>query len=183
MPKLNILLVLLASAISLAAWAHSDKPHQEPAPPPPKVESSGAGHEDHSRHRHSSWEPAPPAYAGKRHEGWAETAAAARGEQIYMARCASCHGASGVGDGPAGAGLAHKPADLTNHFHLAPGKGDDYLFWRVSEGGVVEPFRSQQSAMPPFKGVLSEQQRWDVLTYIHQEFHKGFKEDGHRGHH
>ena len=28
--------------------------------------------------------------------------------------------------------------------------------------------------MPAFKTVLSEDQRWDVLAYVHAQFHKGF---------
>jgi Cu/Ag efflux protein CusF len=71
-------------------------------------------------------------------------------------------------------GLPHAPADLTHHFHRASGDGDAYLFWRVSEGGQVEPFKSMQSMMPAFKTVLTEDQRWDVLAYVHAHFHGGF---------
>jgi Cu/Ag efflux protein CusF len=85
-----------------------------------------------------------------------------------------CHGTDGRGTGPGAVGLPHAPADLTHHFHRAPGDGDAYLFWRVSEGGQVEPFRSMQSTMPAFKTVLSEDQRWDVLAYVHVTFHGGF---------
>ena len=28
--------------------------------------------------------------------------------------------------------------------------------------------------MPAYKDILSEDQRWDVLAYVHTEFHKGF---------
>lgn len=86
-----------------------------------------------------------------------------------------CHGADGRGTGPAAKSLVHPPADLTHHFHIRPGDGDAYLFWRVSEGGTAEPFKSMQSAMPAFKTVLSEDQRWDVLAYVHNRFHQGFK--------
>lgn len=41
--------------------------------------------------------------------------------------------------------------------------GDDYLFWRVSEGGAMEPFNS---GMIAWKGILDEQARWDVLNYV-----------------
>ena len=34
-----------------------------------------------------------------------------------------------------------------------------------------------QSAMPAFKTVLSEGQRWDVLAYVHEQFHRGFKSE------
>ncbi len=133
-------------------------------------------------HRHDSWVEVPAQYAGVRAADWQDAAAIARGGELYRANCQSCHGAEGRGDGPAGAALAHPPADLTNHFHIAPGNGDDYLFWRVSEGGAAEPFRSQQSAMPAFKGTLDEAQRWDVLIYVHDAFHGGFAEQGEHGH-
>ncbi len=141
------------------------------------VLAGGTGHshgDPHGSHRHSEWIAPPAGYAARRHSGWDDAASAGRGEAIYRQNCLSCHGADGNGKGPAAAGLAHAPADLTNHFHTAPGQGDAYLFWRVSEGGMVEPFRGMKSAMPPFKTLLSEQEIWDVLTYVHQKFHGGF---------
>ncbi len=42
---------------------------------------------------------------------------------------------------------------------------------------MVEPFKSMKSAMPSFKTVLNEDQRWDVLAYVHDQFHKGFKSE------
>ena len=33
-----------------------------------------------------------------------------------------------------------------------------------------------KSAMPAFKNILTEEERWDVLVYVHQNFHRGFKE-------
>ncbi|PYM93382.1 MAG: hypothetical protein DME04_11125, partial [Candidatus Rokuibacteriota bacterium] len=44
---------------------------------------------------------------------------------------------------------------------------DNYWFWRVSEGGQTEPFKSKGSAMPPWKGELSVQDRWAVMAYQH----------------
>jgi mono/diheme cytochrome c family protein len=40
-------------------------------------------------------------------------AAIALGQKLYTQYCASCHGADGKGNGPAGAKLDPKPADLT----------------------------------------------------------------------
>jgi hypothetical protein len=39
--------------------------------------------------------------------------------------------------------------------------GDDYLFWRISEGGAVF-----NTSMLPWKDVLDEQARWDVINYV-----------------
>lgn len=126
-------------------------------------------------HRHAKWAPPPAAYASRRSDRWTNEAAIARGKKLYQTHCQLCHGPDGRGTGPAAKGLPHAPADLTNHFHMKPGDGDAYLFWRVSEGGAVEPFKSMQSAMPAFKTVLSQEQRWDVLAYVHDQFHQGFK--------
>lgn len=42
-----------------------------------------------------------------------QTAAVPSGKQIYSQYCASCHGATGVGDGPVAPVLKTRPADLT----------------------------------------------------------------------
>jgi cytochrome c553 len=101
-------------------------------------------------HQHDVWEPPPPEYASARSTRWDDPAAARRGEALFQAHCLVCHGADGRGQGPGAVGLPHAPADFTHHFHRAPGDGDACLFWRVSEGGQVEPFRSMQSVMPAF---------------------------------
>lgn len=137
-----------------------------------KKHHATGGHHDMSKtHRHDKWLKPPKAYANKKSNQWSDQAAIERGKKLYQAQCASCHGADGKGTGPVAKALAHPPADLSNHFHRKPGDGDAYLFWRVSEGGVVEPFKSTQSAMPAFKGSLEEGARWDVLSYIHNTFH------------
>jgi mono/diheme cytochrome c family protein len=54
----------------------------------------------------------------------AEGPAAARlpGEVLFKHHCASCHGVSGVGDGPVAAGLLKKPSDLTTLQQRRDGK-------------------------------------------------------------
>lgn len=143
---------------------------------------SGGHDDDHSDpaggHAHDSWTEAPERFEA--YEGdhvWRDDEAAEAGKPLYQAYCASCHGAEGQGDGPVADSLAHSPADLTNHFHKADGSEDSYLFWRTTKGGTVEPFKSQNSAMPAFEDVLSEQQRWEVLAYVHQHMHEGFSDN------
>ena len=124
-------------------------------------------------HIHSEWIAPPAAYADYRSDRWADLKAMSRGKKIYEQQCISCHGADGGGGGKRAAGLSHPAADLTNHFHKLSGEGDAYMFWRVSEGGAVEPFFSMLSEMPPFKNILSEDERWEVLAFIHGYFHLG----------
>jgi mono/diheme cytochrome c family protein len=149
---------------------HDDQtPHGQADTPGPQHGES----EPHGMHQHAKWVAPPPEYANKRSDRWADLDAIARGQRIYQHSCIICHGRDGRGTGPAAKALAHPPADLTHHFHRPPHHGDAYLFWRVSEGGAVEPFKSMQSAMPPFKTILSVDERWDVLAYEHAFFHLG----------
>lgn len=102
----------------------------------------------------------PAEYAGKTNPHAGDAASAQAGADIYATNCASCHGDAGAGDGPAGSALDPKPAALNN---LPAEQGDDFLFWRISEGGAMEPFNS---SMPAFKGVLTEDQIWQTVTFI-----------------
>jgi mono/diheme cytochrome c family protein len=40
---------------------------------------------------------------------------------------------------------------------------DGYIFWRVSEGGAMEPFNS---AMPAWKSVYNEEQIWKLIAFV-----------------
>lgn len=108
------------------------------------------------RHRASI----PEAYAGLTNPVPSTTESLARGEALYAANCASCHGERGLGEGPAAEGLDPAPAPIA---HTAQMVSDAYLFYRISEGGNEPPFNS---AMPAFKDTLSERERWDVINYI-----------------
>lgn len=103
--------------------------------------------------------PAHPSYRGKE---MPEGIAAQDGRKIFEAQCVSCHGEKGDGDAPMGKALKPPSSDLTNP-KLQAAIGDDYMFWRVSEGGAFPPFKS---GMMPFKGTLSEEERWQVIAYI-----------------
>jgi len=102
----------------------------------------------------------PENYAGMQNPVQATDESIARGADIYATNCATCHGDGGMGDGPAGEVLNPSPAPIA---HTSQMLGDDYLFWQISEGGAMEPFNS---AMIAWKGVLDENQRWDVINYV-----------------
>jgi len=111
--------------------------------------------------------PTPWPYLGKTppRELWSDPQVLARGKQIYEQACAVCHGGDGDGHGPAGPSLRPPPPDFTEAGAIAE-MGPDFWFWRVSEGGVAQPYKSLKSAMPPFKH-LSEDDRWAVIAYQH----------------
>lgn len=69
--------------------------------------------------------------------------------------CASCHGPTGKGDGPAAAALPPpKPADWTSA--KVQTQTDGELFWKITNG---------RGAMPPWKH-LPEKDRWEIVNYI-----------------
>ena len=97
---------------------------------------------------------------------WMDRRTIARGKEIYVSRCAVCHGDAGDGKGPAGVALPLKPPDLRDPKMMSEMAGN-YWFWRVSEGGAVEPFKSMGSAMPAWKNELPVEDRWAVIAYQH----------------
>jgi mono/diheme cytochrome c family protein len=101
----------------------------------------------------------PADYAGKTNPHAGDAAVADQGAALYSTNCASCHGDSGKGDTPAGQALDPKAADLTADGDQA----DDFVYWRIAEGGLVDPFNS---SMPAWKNLLSEDEIWQVITYI-----------------
>jgi len=138
--------------------------------------SAGAGGPGHAHGDHEH-PPVPAAYANAHVPPavWTDPKMIARGKEIYAAKCALCHGEKGDGKGPAALNLPLKPADLTDPKMVAE-MPDNFWVWRVSEGGLVEPFRSKGSVMPAWKGELSLNDRWAVIAYAHTL-------SGHRGPH
>ena len=84
------------------------------------------------------------------------------GRALYAQYCTSCHGESGRGDGPSGAGLGTKPADLTDGRLMNP-LPDAFLDNIIAHGGAAEGLAP---TMPPFRGYLGEEQRRQVIVYV-----------------
>lgn len=82
------------------------------------------------------------------------------GRKLFEQNCARCHGTDGLGDGPDGANLVPRPANVAA-FSKMPMASDSYLFWTISEGGAPVG-----SAMPPFKQTLPEEDIWKIITYL-----------------
>lgn len=88
------------------------------------------------------------------------TANLQRGRTLFEQNCAACHGAQGRGDGPAGKSLNPPPASLIGLGRMGMAT-DGYLDWTISEGGV--PI---QTAMPPFKGALKQDDIWALILFL-----------------
>ncbi|MBK7127866.1 MAG: cytochrome c [Crocinitomicaceae bacterium] len=77
------------------------------------------------------------------------------GKKIYTSFCWSCHGTTGLGDGPAAAGMDPKPVAFnTSEFQ---NQTDGAIFWKISEG---------RGNMASYKSMLSSTERWSVVNYL-----------------
>lgn len=82
----------------------------------------------------------------------------AAGQKLYLDNCVPCHGASGKGDGPAGAGLNPPPADLTRHM-ISGAHTDGQIYLWIKDG-------FPGTAMPAWGQRLGEEQIWQLVTYL-----------------
>lgn len=124
-------------------------------------EDTNGGDEHAEEESHAHIDP-PAEYSNLTNPFTEDIKAIEAGSVIYSVNCASCHGSEGKGDGPAAEALDPKPASLADTQMMAD-LSEGYLFWRVSEGGTFEPFNS---VMPTWKGILSEDERWQVISFI-----------------
>lgn len=81
----------------------------------------------------------------------------ARGEVLYAQLCASCHGATGAGDGPASAGLDPPPIDFTDR-----SRADErsvFALYQVIDQGL------EGTSMVSYAG-LPVEDRWALATFV-----------------
>ncbi len=106
----------------------------------------------------------------------------ARGRELYLsakAKCATCHGDAGRGDGPQT--LAVQKNALTNEDFPEPGLYDEWgnpiaprnLRTGIFRGGrrPVDLYRRLHAGikgtpMPAFGSVLNDQELWDIVNYV-----------------
>lgn len=82
--------------------------------------------------------------------------ALAAGEEAYGARCASCHGDAGKGDGKATRFIRPAPADISTE-EARDRMTDGEMFYKITEG---------KKPMPGMARTLSEDERWQVVHYL-----------------
>ncbi len=82
----------------------------------------------------------------------------AEGKAIFVKSCASCHGAIGLGDGPAGVALNPKPPAIGTLEHM---RGvSPALTYRVLSVGIAG------TPMAGYAATLTPEQRWNVVAYV-----------------
>jgi mono/diheme cytochrome c family protein len=93
-----------------------------------------------------------------------------RGAAVYAQDCAACHGPTGAGNGAAGRNLSPRPTNLASLAQMPMAQSDPYMYWAIAEGGA-----QFGSAMPAFKGTLSKNDIWAVITFIEAGFPQNTK--------
>jgi mono/diheme cytochrome c family protein len=88
----------------------------------------------------------------------------AAGKVVYAAQCLSCHGPTGIGDGPAAHDLNPKPSNLSDS--AIQRRSDGWMFWKITEG---------KKPMPNFDKLISEDDRWNVINFVRTFAAKGVK--------
>lgn len=98
----------------------------------------------------SEQEPVPKEYRGKENPFKSDDADAVKaGKALYVEHCQGCHAPDGKGE------LPGMPDLRTPKAAKWP---DDRLLWKVSDGSG--------DAMPGSKGILSEEEIWQSITYV-----------------
>ncbi len=82
---------------------------------------------------------------------------AAKGKSIFQAKCVTCHGTQGKGDGPIGKQLKPPAGDFTSA--ESKKKSDAELLDVIQNG-------KPKTAMVAWKSQLSEAEIQDVLAYV-----------------
>ncbi len=82
----------------------------------------------------------------------------AEGRRLFESSCASCHGLSGKGDGPAGRGMNPAP----------PAVGDAAAMREVSPATMyrIVSVGIGGTPMPAYGGLLTPDQRWNIVSYL-----------------
>ena len=88
-----------------------------------------------------------------------DAAATAKGKELYSSNCVSCHGESGMGDGPAGMALDPKPRNQTDKAEYKYGTGDLAIFRTIKYG-------IEGTGMAPMGAKLSDDEVWMIVNHV-----------------
>ena len=97
-----------------------------------------------------------------------QAADSAKGQEVYNLYCATCHGATGLGDGIAAAALDPKPRDLSSAAILET-YTDEYLVNVITNGGAAV---GKSPMMTAWGGIISPEDIDNVVAHIRQNFCK-----------
>ncbi|MDH5726873.1 MAG: CopD family protein [Nitrospira sp.] len=83
----------------------------------------------------------------------------ANGVELFTANCIPCHGPQAKGNGVLAKTLPKQPVDLLTEPHTAMHTAGDFFHWLT--------YGRFNGVMPPFGEKFSEEERWDLLNFLH----------------
>jgi len=83
----------------------------------------------------------------------------ANGADLFAANCIPCHGPQAKGNGVLAKTLPKQPIDLLTEPHTAMHTAGDFFHWLT--------YGRFNGIMPAFGEKLSEEERWDLLNFLH----------------
>lgn len=99
--------------------------------------------------------PVPAEYKNKANPVKATSESVKEGKTLYIKHCASCHGKTGLGDGPKAKLLDTFSGDLTSSAYQSQTDGEHYYKTLVG-----------RDEMPAYKGKLSDEEMWSIVNYM-----------------
>jgi mono/diheme cytochrome c family protein len=107
-----------------------------------------------SQEKAKPW-PVPAEFKSKANPIKSSAASIADGKQLYLDKCANCHGKTGVGDGPKAKTLDTPSGDFTKASFQAETDGE--LFWKTKTG---------REDMPSYKAKMGDEDIWATVNYV-----------------
>jgi mono/diheme cytochrome c family protein len=98
---------------------------------------------------------APAKYKAMKNAVKADDASIKTGKDLFNKNCASCHGKTGLGDGPKAKGLDTFPGNFSEASFQSQTDGD--LFFKVKVG---------RDEMPKYDGKLDDESIWSMVNYM-----------------
>ena len=77
------------------------------------------------------------------------------GRMLYTKNCASCHGKTGLGDGPKARGLETHPGDMSGDSYQSQTDGEHFYKTKFGRG-----------EMPKYENKIPDEDIWNIVNYM-----------------
>lgn len=99
--------------------------------------------------------PVPAEYKTMKNPVKGDASAVKMGEMLYKRHCASCHGRTGLGDGPKARSLETFAGDFSGDFYQNQTDGEH--FYKTKTG---------RDEMPGYENKISDEDIWSIVSYM-----------------
>jgi mono/diheme cytochrome c family protein len=100
------------------------------------------------------WE-VPDKYKSMKNPQEANDESIKMGRMLYTKNCASCHGKTGLGDGPKARGLDTHPGDMSSDAYKSQTDGEHFYKTKFGRG-----------EMPKYENKIPDEDIWHIVNYM-----------------